>query len=52
MDNSWPTKMISIKNHLLNKYIKLKDIALKTETQITRNTEIIFQNLQIISKII
>ena len=42
MDNSWPTKMISIKNHLLNKCIKLKDIALKTETQ----------NLQIISKII
>ena len=42
MDSSWPTKMISIKNHLLNKYIKLKDIALKTETQ----------NLQIISKII
>ena len=34
MDNSWPTKLISIKNHLLTKYIKLKDVTLKNEAQI------------------
>ena len=30
-------KSISIKNHLLTKYIKLKDVNLKTVAQITQN---------------
>ena len=34
MDNSWPTKSISIQNHLTTTYIKLKDNTLKNEAQI------------------
>ena len=34
MVSSWSKKSISIKNHLLTKYIKLKNVTLKNETQI------------------
>ena len=41
MDNFWPIKII--KNRLLTKHRKLKDVTLKTEAKVnTSNTEIYF----------